>query len=227
MRWVSLVHGFVVKEPDFAALCNVLTHLPKDRFEANITWILVLSFSPWFLFIYFLPWLSCVLVHVGIGAKNAESWKLWDPSDFFIYFFFLSGFILKNNQPTTTIKPTHIKIPVFLQNMSRPKLCCLLVQICFLLCMVSLLLPLESAGSRSSMACPSWFAAACCLQRFVRRTAGTLPRSSSSSSVYPLSDACILKQTSKKKNRQRNGQGRQPPITWQGKEELNNPESDN
>lgn len=142
------------------------------------------------------------------------------------FIFFFSGFILKNNQPPTTIKPTHVKIPVFLQNMSRPKLCCLLVQICFLLCMVSLLLPLESAGSRSSMACPSWFAAACCLQRFVRRTAGTLPRSSSSSSVYPLSDACILKQT-KKKNRQRNGQGRQPPITWQGKEELNNPESDN
>lgn len=69
-----------------------------------------------------------------------------------------------------------IKIPVFLQSTSRPKLCCLLAQICFLPCMLSLLLPLESTGSRSSMACPSWFAAACRLQRFAR-TVGPLPHS--------------------------------------------------
>lgn len=86
--------------------------------------------------------------------------------------------------------------------MSKPKLCCLLAQICFLPCMISLLLPLESAGSRSSMACPSWFAAACCLQRFVR-TVGPLPHSGSSYSMFPVRAACVLKQTGGKRKKKK------------------------
>lgn len=97
-------------------------------------------------------------------------------------------------------KKKAIKILVFLQSMGSLKLCCLQAQICFLPCMLSLLLPLESAGSRSSMACPSWFAAACCLQRFVRAV-GPLLHSGSSSSMCAVNAVCILKQTHTHKGR--------------------------
>lgn len=106
---------------------------PAPQGQANTMWILFFSL--------FFPGLSCGPVGTGFGAVTDEQWAFRDPSDLS---FVLVVHLIKNT----------FKSPVFLQSRSRSKLLCLLAQICFLACMLLLLLPLESAGSRSSTGCP-------------------------------------------------------------------------